>query len=192
MKILIADDDLVMLELLGETVTALGHRVVKVTDGAAALEVLESPEPPGLALLDWVMPKLNGLEICQALRRPGERGPETYLILVTARTRKMDVVEGLRAGAHDYVTKPFNPDELAARIEIGIRTSCLERRLRSKVREMDSLQARLRSAEGLLSCPDCLRANGSPDWLRAVDEHRQQHGHSSAPCPACIPATCST
>ena len=146
MKILIAEDDAVTRRLLEGMVTRLGHQVVTAKDGGEALECLESDEPPELALLDWVMPVMTGPEVCSRARGRAETAASTYLILVTARWKKADIVAGLKAGANDYVTKPFDPDELAARIEMGIRVSCLERLVRTRTRECESLREKLASA----------------------------------------------
>jgi diguanylate cyclase (GGDEF)-like protein len=125
MKILIADDDALTLRLLQRTLEKAGYEVIAVQDGRLALECLSSKVAPRLALLDWLMPGLNGLEVCREIRRHSEC-PYIYIILLTAKTSKQDVVKGLEAGADDYLTKPFDLEELKARLRCGERILSLE------------------------------------------------------------------
>jgi predicted signal transduction protein with EAL and GGDEF domain len=127
-KILIADDDAVTRRLLEKTLEHTGYEVVVVEDGSKALECLSHTDGPRLALLDWLMPGLNGVEVCREMRRHSER-PYTYIILLTARTSKEDVVTGLEAGADDYITKPCDAEELKARLRAGERILKLEDKL---------------------------------------------------------------
>jgi predicted signal transduction protein with EAL and GGDEF domain len=127
-KILIADDDLITRRLLQKTLERAGYEVVAVENGHMALEVLSSQIGPRLALLDWLMPGLNGLEVCREIRRHSEY-PYIFLILLTARTSKVDVVRGLEAGADDYITKPCDAEELKARLRSGERILKLEDKL---------------------------------------------------------------
>ena len=127
-KILIADDDAVTRRLLEKTLEHTGYEVVAVEDGSKALECLSHTDGPRMALLDWLMPGLNGVEVCREMRRHSER-PYTYIILLTARTSKEDVVTGLEAGADDYITKPCDAEELKARLRAGERILKLEDKL---------------------------------------------------------------
>lgn len=120
MKILIADDDYTSRAVLGQLLRKLGHEVVETLDGEEAWEALQRPDAPRLAILDWIMPGLEGPEIVRRVRAlPGQRVP--YLIILTSRSGKEAIVEGLEAGADDYVSKPFDPGELRARVEVGRR-----------------------------------------------------------------------
>jgi two-component system, cell cycle response regulator len=134
-KILIADDDPVSRRLLEATLTRSGHQVVAVPDGASALEALQSPDGPRLAILDWMMPNGNGLDVCRATRR--RIGPYVYVILLTSRDRPEDMVVGLDAEADDFLTKPFNAVELGARLRSGERVLHLQERL---LRTQDALR----------------------------------------------------
>jgi diguanylate cyclase (GGDEF)-like protein len=125
MKILVAEDDEITLRLLQKTLEEAGYEVIAVSDGHEALDCLSSKVGPRLALLDWLMPGLNGLEVCREIRRHSEY-PYIYMILLTARTSKQDVVKGLEAGADDYLTKPFDVEELKARLRCGERILKLE------------------------------------------------------------------
>lgn len=127
MRILIADDDPVARRLLERTLQRLGHDVVTVTEGKTALDALLDPAGPRLAILDWMMPGLDGLAVCRGVR--GREAPYVYLILLTARDGGDDVVAGLVAEADDYLTKPFDTRELNARIQSGARILELEAKL---------------------------------------------------------------
>jgi two-component system, cell cycle response regulator len=120
MKILIAEDDPVSCRLLEVTLQRWGYEVLVARDGVEAWECLKQEDAPHLAVLDWMMPGMDGLEICRELRRQ-RREPYTYILLLTARGGKQDIIEGLAAGADDYVVKPFNVQELQVRLRAGVR-----------------------------------------------------------------------
>jgi two-component system, cell cycle response regulator len=128
MKILIADDDPVSSRLLDRLLVKWGYEVIAVHDGAEAWEVLKAENAPRVALLDWIMPGIDGLEICRRVRaRSGQ--PYVYIMLLTANDKVGNLVEGLESGADDYLTKPFHPQELRARLRVGLRMLDLESRL---------------------------------------------------------------
>ncbi len=137
MKILIADDDRTSLKTLQGVLTAWGYHVLTAKDGAEAWQVLQTNEAPALAILDWMMPGLDGVEICRRLRQRQTLTP-TYVILVTARTDKTDVVAGLEAGANDCITKPFDPNELQARLQVGRTVTELQAHVVLRMREFES------------------------------------------------------
>jgi two-component system, cell cycle response regulator len=128
LKILIADDEMLSRRLLEKTLDRAGYEVVVVENGKQALEKLCQPDGPRLALLDWVMPELDGPSVCRALRKRSEQ-TYIYLILLTSKGSKLDTVHGLESGADDYLTKPFNAEELRARLRVGERILLLEDRL---------------------------------------------------------------
>lgn len=120
MRILIAEDDPISQRLLESTLKRWGYDVIVTSDGQQALDALSSPDPPSLAVLDWMMPHLAGPDVCQQARQlPG--GEYFYFLLLTAKGRKEDLVAGLEAGADDYVIKPFDPRELKVRIRCAQR-----------------------------------------------------------------------
>jgi two-component system cell cycle response regulator len=127
-KILIADDDKMSRRLLQKTLEREGYEVISVDNGRLALQQLSSPDGPRLALLDWMMPELDGPGVCQGVRKQPER-PYVHIVLLTSRSSKQDVVAGLHAGADDYLTKPWDPAELMARLRVGQRILQLEDRL---------------------------------------------------------------
>lgn len=120
MKVLIAEDDAVSRRVLEEFLRKWSYEVVAVKDGADAWAVLSTQHPPRVAILDWMMPELEGVEICRRVRAiPGR--PYTFLILLTAHGQKQSLLTGLKAGADDYLSKPFDADELRARLQVGER-----------------------------------------------------------------------
>ena len=123
MQILIAEDDNVSRRLLETTLTRWGYDVVTCVDGIAAWDILQSPTAPQLAILDWMMPKMDGVELCRHVRNPQQRPsePYIYLILLTSKSQKGDIIAGLEAGADDYLTKPFDRQELRMRLRAGQR-----------------------------------------------------------------------
>lgn len=128
MRVLIADDSPVVRHLLEATLRKWEYEVVTASDGSQAWEVLQRDDAPPLAILDWMMPGLTGPEICRLVRQAG-REPYTYILLLTSRTLKEDLFEGLSAGADDYVTKPFDQYELKARLRAGWRIVDLQTQL---------------------------------------------------------------
>ncbi|HET7105414.1 MAG TPA: diguanylate cyclase [Candidatus Acidoferrum sp.] len=125
MRILIAEDDPISKTLLERTLQRAGYSVIAVENGAQAIAELIKPDAPRLALLDWVMPVMDGVEVCREIRRRKEQA-YTYLILLSSRESKQDIVAGLESGADDYLTKPFDLDELKARLRTGHRILELE------------------------------------------------------------------
>jgi diguanylate cyclase (GGDEF)-like protein len=128
MKILVADDEALSRRLLETTLERAGYEVITVENGRLALEQLSRPDGPRLALLDWVMPELDGPGVCRAIRKRSEQN-YIYIVLVTSKESKEETVLGLESGADDYLTKPFNAEELKARLRVGERILLLEDRL---------------------------------------------------------------
>lgn len=120
MKVLVADDSLVMRRLLESSLAGWGYEVVCASDGSQAWEILSAPDAPRIAILDWMMPGQSGLEICRMVRA-ANLPPYTYIILLTSRGMREDIVEGMNAGADDYVVKPFDRHELEVRLRAGKR-----------------------------------------------------------------------
>ena len=125
MKILVADDDAVSRLLMQRTLLQKGYEVTTASDGLEAADLLIRDEGPRLVLLDWNMPELNGLDVCKAIRS-GSRSAYVFIILLTSRDSKEDLIAGLEAGADDYLTKPCHPEELGARLRTGQRILQLE------------------------------------------------------------------
>jgi two-component system, cell cycle response regulator len=149
MNVLIADDDPVSCRRLQVVLTNAGYRVETAVDGSEALRALEKPDYPRLVVLDWMMPGMDGIDVCRAVRKQA-REPYIYIILLTARAQPEEILQGLEAGADDYVTKPFGIHELKARLRAGTRILELQEELVA-AREQLRVQATHDSLTGLLN-----------------------------------------
>jgi len=130
LKVLIADDSIVSRHLLEATLRKWGYEVAVACDGAEALDLLQREDTPRLAILDWMMPGLTGLEVCRRIRQHS-REPYIYILLLTSKSQKEDLIEGMEAGADDYITKPFDQNELQVRLRAGKRLVDLQAELLS-------------------------------------------------------------
>lgn len=128
MRVLIAEDDSVSRRLLEATLKKWGYEVTVCINGAEAAEALKAAEVPQLAILDWMMPEMDGVQVCREVRRH-EKETHAYILLLTAKNQKEDLFEGMSAGADDYLTKPFDPKELGVRLRAGRRIIELQTRL---------------------------------------------------------------
>ena len=188
MRVLIAEDDAVSRRLLEATLAKWGYEVVVTTDGLQALEVLSQPDAPSLAILDWMMPGLDGAQVCiKARELAGER--LLYMILLTAKGRKEDIVEGLTAGADDYVVKPFDRSELKARINAGERILRLQAELASRVKELELALTNVKLLQGLLPiCCYCKKIRDDKNYWQQVDTYVADHSEAQFThgiCPDC-------
>ncbi|MEK7794931.1 MAG: diguanylate cyclase, partial [Candidatus Hydrogenedentota bacterium] len=151
MNILIADDDLLSRRMLNGLLTKFGHTMQSVDNGADAWKALDTDDPPHVAILDWAMPGLSGVEICHLLRaRERTSNTYVYVILLTARDAREDVMAGLQAGADDYVVKPFDAHELRVRLNAGRRIHQLQTDLMAAQRKLEE-RARTDSLTGVLN-----------------------------------------
>jgi CheY-like chemotaxis protein len=189
MKVLIAEDEPISRRLLERMLTSAGYEVMAAQNGSEAWEILEFEDSPQLAILDWMMPELDGPEICRRLRGR-ERGRYVYVVLLTARGRLDDLVEGLQSGADDYVTKPFDWKELETRLRTGTRILGLQSELASRVAELENALAYARTLEGLLPiCMHCkcIRDEGNR-WHR-LETYIERHSNAlftHSLCSACL------
>jgi DNA-binding response OmpR family regulator len=188
MRVLIAEDDAISLRVFESTLTKWGHQVTAVTDGAAALAVMREPTAPNLAILDRMMPKLDGVEVCTQLRTAGlERF--LYLILLTAKGQKSDIVTGLEGGADDYLVKPFDREELRARVNAGIRIVDLQSQLADRVRQLEEALQRVHELQGLLPiCCYCKKVRDDQNYWHEVENYigsRSGTTFSHGICPDC-------
>jgi diguanylate cyclase (GGDEF)-like protein len=135
MRVLIADDNADSSDWLAVLLQCWGYDPVAVHDGPAALAVLQGPQAPALAVLDWIMPGINGIEICRAIRKDADR-PYTYVVLVTGKGGKEQMLAGMEAGADDYLVKPVDPAELHARLSTGKRIVLLQEQLLATQRQL--------------------------------------------------------
>ncbi|HEY1755919.1 MAG TPA: diguanylate cyclase [Bryobacteraceae bacterium] len=131
MRILIADDSIVSRHLLDATLRKWGYDVLIASDGLEAYNALKDKDAPRIAILDWMMPGMTGPEVCKRVRAgsPGSDGAYTYLLLLSSKSQREDLIEGLESGADDYLTKPFDQHELKVRLRAGTRIIDLQRDL---------------------------------------------------------------
>lgn len=158
MKVLVADDDAVMRYLICHFLKGWGYEVVEVSNGADALAKLQGPDAPKLAILDWMMPELDGLEVCRELRLTNEI--YTYVLLLTARQSNDDLARGLDAGADDYLAKPVDSLQLKARVTAGRRIVELQDRLIARF-EAKGLEAAHNSSSVLWAEPRAVAICGA-------------------------------
>ena len=188
-RILIAEDHYVSRHLLERNLTNWGFQVITAEDGEAAVRILESEEAPPLAIVDWMMPKMDGLEVCRRVRALKDR-PYIYLVLLTAKSHKEEIATGLEAGADDYVIKPFDPDELRARLKVGQRVVELERTLARKIDDLQHALADVRKLKRLLPiCMYCKSVRDDQDYWHQIEEYIHTEtgaDFSHGICPACL------
>jgi DNA-binding response OmpR family regulator len=146
-RVLIAEDHYVSRHLLERNLSLWGFEVTAVADGESALQVLEGENPPSLVILDWSMPKMDGIEVCRRVRARKDQ-PFTYLLLLTARTDVDEIATAFEVGVDDYVTKPFEADELRARLGVARRVVTLERALAARTAELHAAEAELARLRG--------------------------------------------
>jgi CheY-like chemotaxis protein len=188
LRLVVADDDPVTRRLLEGVLGRLGFDVVLAKDGTEALEILTGDDPPPLAILDWMMPGMTGIEVCRTLRERAPSGP-TYVLIVTSRERTEDLVAALDAGADDYVTKPFQVEELKARVGVGLRVATLQRRLADRVTELELALAQITRLQGLLPiCMYCKKIRNDQNYWTQVETYVSDHSDarfSHGICPEC-------
>jgi len=188
MKILIAEDDPVSCRLLEATLEKFGYEVVVAADGAEAWTALQREDSPPLAILDWMMPELAGVEICRRVREVPTSTPP-YLILLTARTERGDVVAGLDAGANDYLKKPFDRCELRARLQVGAQVLELQKNLAERISELEDALAQVKQLQGLLPiCSYCKNIRDDQNFWQRIDSYLMEHADvifSHGICPDC-------
>jgi two-component system cell cycle response regulator len=128
MKIIIVEDEPISRRILENFLIECGYEVLSASDGMGALEIIQSPDAPRLVISDWMMPNMNGVELCEKIRGM-EKDQYTYFILLTTKAEKGDIIKGLESGADDFIVKPFDREELKYRVKIGERIINLEQRI---------------------------------------------------------------
>lgn len=168
MRILIAEDESVSRRLLEGLLQKWGHDVVVCTDGDAAWDILKKPNAPRLMIMDWMMPGLSGIDICQKVRNL-ENSDEFYILLVTARGGTSDLVDGLKAGANDFVPKPYDSAELEARVNAGLRMLELQAK-NIEAERLNTLMVTAGAAAHEINQPLTVILGSAELWLDAMAE----------------------
>ncbi len=189
MKALIADDDLTYRRMLQALLAKWGYEVLVTSDGDSAWQVLQAPDAPQIAILDWMMPGKDGVEICRQIRESSQSNPK-YIILLTSKGGKEDVVSGLDAGADDYITKPFESEELRARVQVGERILRLQSELATRVKELQEALDQIETLEGILPiCMYCKKIRNDQNYWQQVESYISQHSQAEFThglCPECF------
>ena len=183
-----ADDEPVSRSVVGAMLRKAGYAVMYAPDGDEAWRQLDAANPPSIALLDWEMPGLQGPEVIQRIRAKNSQTP-TYVILLTSRDSSADIVQGLRGGADDYVTKPAHEDELIARVSVGARVVQLQAALAERVRSLEEALANVQTLQTLLPmCAYCKSVRNDQNYWEKVETYFSQHSGVSfthSYCPTC-------
>jgi DNA-binding response OmpR family regulator len=187
-RILIAEDERISCRLLESTLAGWGYEAVVTRNGLEAWEALQRENAPRLAILDWMMPEMDGLEVCRRVRHSDGAVP-TYIILLTAKGTKEDIVEGLEGGANDYITKPFDRDELRARVQVGVQMIELHERLAERVAELEAALAHVKILQKILPiCSYCKQVRDDKNYWQTVESYISDHSEtrfSHGICPDC-------
>lgn len=191
MKILIAEDDITSRTILENVLVKWGYEVIATKDGEEAWRKLQESDTASLLVLDWMMPKMDGLEVCRRVRQMEKPdGHPFYIILLTGRNTKEDIVTGLQAGANDYITKPFDKDELKARIAVGQRVIELQTELARHIKELENALDHIKTLQGILPiCSYCKKIRDDQNYWQQVETYIAQFTDarfSHSICPDCF------
>lgn len=187
LRVLIAEDDAVSRKILERILLNWGYEVITSSNGRQAWEMLQQNDIR-LVIADWMMPEMDGVELCRKIRST-EQSRYTYIILLTVKGRTRDIVEGLAAGADDYVTKPFDHEELRVRVQAGQRIVELEQALAEKIQALQSSLAHVKRLQGLIPiCMHCKKIRDDQDYWHQLEAYISEHSEaqfSHSVCPEC-------
>lgn len=188
MRILVAEDEPVTLRILTQALADAGYEVSTAADGLAALKALRAADPPLLAVLDWMMPGLDGVAVIRNVRSvPTTQAP--YLIILTSKEGLQDVVEALESGANDFVIKTHDIRELVSRVRVGERVLGLQAELARRVEEAEKALAHIKRLQGLLPiCAYCKKIRDDKDYWQEIEHYIHDHSEadfSHGICPEC-------
>lgn len=188
MRILIAEDDPVSRLVLTTNLVNWGHEVVTAVNGLEAWRASQEDDAPRLAIFDWMMPELEGPEVCRRIRELPATIPP-YIILLTARQGAKEVVEGMQAGADDYLTKPYHRDELRVRVQVGVRMIELQTKLADRIGKLEEALDRVKRLQGIIPiCGYCKKVRDDEDYWQNVESYIATHSEaefSHGICPSC-------
>jgi len=188
-KVLIAEDDAISRKLLTASLEKWGHEVLVSVGGNEALEAFRADSSVQMAILDWMMPGMEGPEVCRQIKAADDR-PYTYVIMLTAMTQKADIVKALSIGADDYIAKPWDASELVARIRAGFRVLDLETSLRQKIIDLEDALKHVKQLQGILPiCAWCHNIRDDSDYWHTVEQYLEDHSEAQfthSICPNCL------
>jgi phosphoserine phosphatase RsbU/P len=189
MRVLIADDDYTSRNVLAAALKKSGYEVVETVDGAEAWIAMQKPDAPGLAILDWMMPEMDGLEVLRRVRALQTNRPP-YILMLTTKMEKSSIIAALDFGANDYLGKPFDIGELRARVEVGKRMVEMQNDLACKIEELRRALGEIKTLRGIVPiCSWCKKVRDDEGYWSQVEVY--VHNHSEAEfshgiCPECI------
>ena len=188
MQILLADDDANTINLVSKYLINWRYEVVIARNGLEAIDIIEGSNPPPLIVLDWLMPVMDGIEVIKQVRKK-ELSTPPYIILFTIRDEKQAIIEGLDAGANDYVTKPFDKDEFHARIRVGERFVELQNTLAQRIFELQEAMVQINTLRGILPiCSFCHKIRNDQESWERIEKYITDHSEarfSHGICPEC-------
>jgi len=189
MRILIAEDDKTSCNILKVLLTKQGYEVIETVDGAQALQEMQKPEAPSLAILDWLMPEMDGPDVVRQIRKvPTDQPP--YIIILTVKNEKMDIIAGLDAGADDYLAKPYDPGELYARVNVGRRILAMQAAMAEKVHQLQNTLEHVKMLRGIIPiCANCKKIRDDKGYWNQVEVYIRDHSDaefSHGICPECV------
>lgn len=189
MRLLIADDDPNTVNLLRKYLMLWNYEVVAASNGSEALDIINGKDPPQIVVLDWLMPDINGIEVIKKVRLRDAANPP-YIILFTVRDEKGAIIEGLEAGANDYITKPFDKDEFRARIRVGERVVQLQNSLSDRIRQLQEAVSQIKSLRGIIPiCSYCHKIRNDQKSWQQLEKYISEHSgaeFSHGICPECL------
>lgn len=189
MRILIAEDDKTSCNILKALLTKQGYDVVETVDGAQALQEMQKTDAPSLAILDWLMPEMDGPDVVRQIRKvPTDQPP--YIIILTVKSEKMDIIAGLDAGADDYLAKPYDPGELYARVNVGRRILTMQAAMAEKVHQLQKTLEHVKMLRGIIPiCANCKKIRDDKGYWNQVEVYIRDHSDaefSHGICPECV------
>ena len=189
MNILIAEDDRISHRVLQTVLERAGYTVAGAWNGAQAWECLQTPEHPRMAVLDWMMPQLDGVELVRKIRASTELR-SLYILLLTAKSAREEVLAGLESGADDYITKPFDRKELLARVRIGQRVIELQESLEQRIADLENALFQIKTLQGLIPmCAACKKVRSDQGYWQQVEDYLMENSDaafSHGLCPECL------
>lgn len=189
MDILIAEDNVTSRTLLQVIIGKWGYEVLTAVNGVEAWNILKEKDSPQIAVLDWMMPEMDGIEVCRRVRGMEKTNP-AYLILLTGRDSKADISLGLDAGASDYITKPFDVNELRARLSVAERMVALQENLNRNISELQDALTHVKTLQGVLPiCMHCHKIRTDDKAWQRLEAYIEVHSDakfSHGLCPECL------
>lgn len=189
MRILVVDDDLSTRKTLSSLLHKCGHDTDAVASGEEAWALIRQTNAPKLILLDWLMPGLDGIHLCKKIRSIDIENPY-YIIMLTVKDNKKDIVEGLNTGADDYITKPFYPEELRARINAGERIIEMQNKLRNRAKDLQDSLDHIKILQGILPiCSFCKKVRDDNNYWQQVENYIEKYTNAQIThsiCPECM------